>query len=235
MSLDLHGLDLSYTRGHQQTAVLSGVALSLAQEEVCCLLGPSGCGKSTLLHCLAGIIKPQAGTIILKGQALDPKLHQIALVPQQYGLLPWKTVRANLELPRRLGKRLISAEQSTQLLEILGLSTLLERYPQQLSGGQRQRVALARAFLMRPDLMLLDEAFSALDIITGERSRRLFLELWHTYPTPTVIVTHSPEEALALSSRCLVLGGKPGRILYDLHTPILSELTEALRASYEQI
>lgn len=236
MALEITDLSISYpSRGHQQTAVLSGLSLSLAKDEICCVMGPSGCGKSSLLHTLAGILTPSSGTLRLKGQLLDPQHQQIALVPQQYGLLPWKRVRDNLQLPAALGKRLVPPEQQRTILDILGLSTLLDRYPQELSGGQRQRIALARAFFMQPDLLLLDEAFSALDIATAERSRQLFLELWHAYPTPTLIVTHSPQEALELSRRTLVFGGQPSQLLADLSSPSLELLTQRLRQSYETL
>ena len=234
MALEITDLSISYpSRGHQQTAVLSGLSLSLQKDEICCIMGPSGCGKSSLLHTLAGILTPTSGSLRLKGQPLDPQHQQIALVPQQYGLLPWKRVRDNLQLPAALGKRLVQPEQQRAILDILGLSTLLDRYPQELSGGQRQRIALARAFFMQPDLLLLDEAFSALDITTAERSRQLFLELWHAYPTPALIVTHSPQEALELSRRTLVFGGQPSQLLADLSSPSLELLTQRLRQSYE--
>ena len=165
----------------------------------------------------------------LSGVPLSPSTHQISLVPQQYGLFPWKTVRESIHLPAALGKRIVSSDLQEEILTTLSLTDLLARYPSELSGGQRQRVALARAFIMKPDLLLLDEAFSALDVATASRSRQLFLELWQRYPTPTLCVTHSPVEATALSERTLLIGGKPGTLLADHRGATASMLEEELR------
>ena len=166
-----------------------GITFSMGREIVT-ITGPSGSGKSTLLHCLSGIVTPTSGHLLLDDLPISPRTHQIALVPQQYGLFPWKRVASNIFLPAALGKRSVSPELQQEILETLGLLDLLDRYPHQLSGGQRQRVALARAFIMQPDLLLLDEAFSALDVATAERSRQLFLEshtaLRRLRPLPSV-------------------------------------------------
>lgn len=231
--LDVRGLQVSYTTQQSETSsVLLGISFSIGAEIVA-LTGASGVGKSTLLHALAGIVPRQAGEILLDGKAFSPKTHQIALVPQQYGLYPWKRVRENIRLPQQIGKRSVSPDLQEEILSTLGLQELLDRYPQELSGGQRQRVALARAFIMKPDLLLLDEAFSALDVVTAERSRELFLELWSRYPVPTLCVTHSPEEATKLASRTLLLGGQPARLLGDYRQATRSDLEEQLRQAHE--
>ena len=121
------------------------------------------------------------------------------------------------------------SDRQEEILTTLSLTDLLDRYPSELSGGQCQRVALARAFIMKPDLLLLDEAFSALDVATASRSRQLFLELWQHYPTPTLCVTHSPVEATTLSERTLLIGGKPGTLLADHRGATASMLEEELR------
>ena len=225
-ALHIQSLSASYTsRQGKKDPILTGVSATIG-EEIVSVIGPSGGGKSTLIHCLSGIIEPTSGSITLNGLPLDPKRHQIALVPQQYGLLPWKRVRENILLPHSLGKRIVSDELQSSILHTLDIQSLLDRYPSELSGGQRQRVALARAFIMRPDLLLLDEAFSALDIATAERCRDLFAELWQRYPTPTLLVTHSPEEATKLTSRTLLIG--QGTLLADLRHPTKDELTQHL-------
>lgn len=224
----------NHTRDPQLTEAISGVSLSLGTE-ILSLTGPSGCGKSSLLNSLAGIIQPAAGSILLDGTPLSPRRHQIALVPQQYGLLPWKTVRENIALPERLGKRCVPDDLRQTILETLGLTTLLGRYPSQLSGGQRQRVALARALTMQSDLLLLDEAFSALDVATAMRSRELFRHLWSLRPVPTICVTHSPDEALALSERIQLIGGRPGRLIRELHRPSREELITQLQLLDEDL
>lgn len=211
-----------------------GITFSMGREIVT-ITGPSGSGKSTLLHCLSGIVTPTSGHLLLDDLPISPRTHQIALVPQQYGLFPWKRVASNIFLPAALGKRSVSPELQQEILKTLGLLDLLDRYPQQLSGGQRQRVALARAFIMQPDLLLLDEAFSALDVATAERSRQLFLELWARYPVPTLCVTHSPEEATTLAQRTLLLGGTPGTLLGDYRGASRLDLEAKLRTLDEAL
>ena len=203
--------------------------------EIVTITGPSGSGKSTLLHCLSGIVTQTSGHLLLDDLPISPRTHQIALVPQQYGLFPWKRVASNILLPAALGKRSVSPELQQEILKTLGLLDLLDRYPHQLSGGQRQRVALARAFIMQPDLLLLDEAFSALDVATAERSRQLFLELWARYPVPTLCVTHSPEEATTLAQRTLLLGGTPGTLLGDYRGASRLDLEAKLRTLDEAL
>ena len=208
-----------------------GITFSMGREIVT-ITGPSGSGKSTLLHCLSGIVTPTSGHLLLDDLPISPRTHQIALVPQQYGLFPWKRVASNIFLPSALGKRSVSPELQQEILDTLGL---LDLYPHQLSGGQRQRVALARAFIMQPDLLLLDEAFSALDVATAERSRQLFLELWARYPVPTLCVTHSPEEATTLAQRTLLLGGTPGTLLGDYRGASRLDLEAKLRTLDEAL
>lgn len=232
--LQVSELQVSYTQQSEVRSVLLGISFSIGQEIVA-LTGASGAGKSTLLHTLAGIVPKQSGEILLGGAPLSARSHQIALVPQQYGLYPWKRVAENIHLPQQLGKRSVAPSLREEILETLGLQELLQRYPQELSGGQRQRVALARAFIMQPDLLLLDEAFSALDVVTAERSRELFLELWSRYPVPTLCVTHSPEEATRLASRTLLLGGRPARLQGDYQQPSRAFLEEQLRLAHDAL
>lgn len=212
--LEIKDLQVVYSGTQGASPALEGLGLSLAPREVCTVVGPSGGGKSTLLGAIAGIV-PYQGSITLSGEPIDSHRHQIALVPQSYGLLPWQTVETNIRLPQRLGRRYADDATYSDIITRLGLTSLLGRYPHQLSGGQRQRVALARAFAMLPDLMLMDEPFAALDIVTAERSRELLADLWHRYPTTALVVTHSPTDAALLGHRTLVLGGRPGRIIYE--------------------
>lgn len=232
--LQVSQLTVSYTHRRRSTEALVGITFSMGREIVT-ITGPSGSGKSTLLHCLSGIITPTSGHLLLDDLPISPRTHQIALVPQQYGLFPWKRVESNILLPAALGKRSVSPELQQEILDTLGLLDLLDRYPHQLSGGQRQRVALARAFIMQPDLLLLDEAFSALDVATAERSRQLFLELWARYPVPTLCVTHSPEEATTLAQRTLLLGGTPGTLIGDYRGASRQDLEAKLRTLDEAL
>lgn len=231
--LTLNNVALSYGSGSNRTPALVDINLELGQGDICALVGPSGVGKSTLVGILSGSLTHYSGSVRLGGQELDSRTMQIALVPQHYGLLPWKTIEENIHLPQALGRRSLAPQELERIIDSLGLGALLARYPHELSGGQRQRVALARAFGMKPDLLLLDEAFSALDIVTATRSRQLFLELWQRYPCTTILITHNPAEAVALASKTLVLSGVPGRIKQRLEQPSEELLRQYLSEAYD--
>lgn len=230
--LSISNLSHSYRSGATITPALVDVNLTLERGDICAVTGPSGVGKSTFLGILSGSITDYSGEVTLGGKPLDSKGLQIALVPQNYGLLPWKTIEDNIRLPQRLGRRSLDEQELNFIINSLGLDALLKRYPHEISGGQRQRVALARAFGMKPDLLLLDEAFSALDIVTGERSRRLFLELWQRYPCTTILVTHNPSDAIDLAKYSVVFSGTPGSIKVVLEKPSEAELRQQLNEAY---
>ena len=210
--ISIRNLAVTYRHGSTEVKALDGLSLNIPKGEIFAITGPSGCGKSTLLHVLAGVLTEYEGEVLFDGKPLNPKSFSIGIVPQQYGLLPWKRVRENIVLPYTLRKEAIEMPEFESIVHPLGLSDILHRYPKDLSGGQRQRVALARVFLQRPQLLLLDEAFAALDMLTAEKSRQLFLGLWDKHRVTTVMVTHNVEEAVAMSSRVAVIGGTPGRI-----------------------
>lgn len=195
--------------------VLDDISLSVPEGTLCAVTGPSGCGKSTLLHVLSGIITRYDGRVMIHGAAPDPRCQSIGLVPQNYGLLPWKRVRDNILLPSRLGKKRPSPSDLQAVVEGLELGELLHRYPHELSGGQRQRVAIARAFVQEPELLLLDEPFSALDMLTAQRCRELFASMRARTGVTTIMVTHNVEEAVQMSDYIILLGGSPGRILIE--------------------
>ncbi|MBR1419791.1 MAG: ABC transporter ATP-binding protein [Selenomonadaceae bacterium] len=177
------------------------------------IIGRSGCGKSTLLKTIAGIVKPSSGKILLDGFELDPRKNLIGFMPQSFGLLPWKTVRENIELACRIKNQPIDRETFASLIYRLGLFGMEDRYPRELSGGQRQRVAVGRNFLLHPELLLMDEPFSALDAITREELQLLFLELRHDFKPTTILVTHDVDEAILLGdSIVLMSNGKLNRI-----------------------
>ncbi len=223
--LEIAHLSVQYTTGRSITPVLADLSLSLPPGAIYTLIGPSGCGKSTLLHTLGGLLPPVAGSIRLNGLPLNPKRHTIGLVPQNYSLLAWKTVRENILLACRVRRQSYAPAFLSELLEVLALTPLLERYPAELSGGQRQRAAIARVFLLQPELLLMDEPFSALDALTRERLQKLFLHLWQKNPATTLFVTHSIEEAVYLGQKILLLSPLPQQSLqcfdnpYFLHSP----------------
>ncbi|GHT77290.1 ABC transporter ATP-binding protein [Bacteroidia bacterium] len=188
--LTLHNVSVSYGK----TAVLRNFNLSVEAGAIYCLTGPSGCGKSTLLKTICGILQPQTGEIRLGNQPINPAVQTIGYIPQHYGLLDWLTVKDNIFLGKKIRNIPFSPEDE-QIINQLEIRDLLKRYPKELSGGQQQRAALARAWILRPQLLLMDEPFSSLDSFTAERSIELFLQLWEIQKITTLFVTHNLQEA----------------------------------------
>lgn len=210
--------------GGEQT-VLEDVSLSIAPGEVVALLGRSGSGKSTLLRILAGLIEPTHGEVLRKGTALKGANPDIAMVFQSFALLPWLTVQENAELG--LAARGVSKETSGKeallALGMVGLEGFEGAYPKELSGGMRQRVGFARAFVMKPDVLMMDEPFSALDVLTAENLRGEISDLWEkgSFPSKSIlVVTHNIEEAILLADRIVVLGTNPGSIRGEVRVDI---------------
>lgn len=201
--------------------VLDDVSLVVRPGEIVALLGKSGSGKSTLLRCIAGLIEPSEGAVRYQGSRLTGPNPGTAMVFQSFALLPWLTVRQNVELglEARLvppAERRVRAEGA---IDLIGLDGFEDAYPKELSGGMRQRVGLARALVVSPDVLLMDEPFSALDVLTAENLRGELLELWgsETFPIRAIVlVTHNIDEAVTLADRVLILGQKPGRIIAEL-------------------
>lgn len=201
--------------------VLDGVSLVVHPGEIVALLGKSGSGKSTLLRCVAGLIEPSEGAVRYQGARLTGPNPGTAMVFQSFALLPWLTVRQNMELG--LEARLVPPPErrarAEAAIDLIGLDGFEDAYPKELSGGMRQRVGLARALVVHPDVLLMDEPFSALDVLTAENLRGELLELWGSDEFPIkaiVLVTHNIDEAVTLADRVLILGSKPGRIIAEL-------------------
>jgi NitT/TauT family transport system ATP-binding protein len=206
-------------------AVLDGITLDVEEGEFVALLGRSGSGKSTLLRCIAGLIAPTDGEVLVRGKQLTGTNRETTMVFQTFALLPWLTVQENVELG--LEARGVAATQRTEravrAIDLVGLDGYESAYPKELSGGMRQRVGFARALVVEPAALLMDEPFSALDVLTSENLRGELLEIWEgqRFPTKTmVMVTHNIEEAVLLADRILILGTNPGRIRYDMPNPL---------------
>ncbi|MBR2216462.1 MAG: ABC transporter ATP-binding protein [Selenomonadaceae bacterium] len=214
--------NLSVRYGEEKFVALTGVNLTVPTGTVCVLIGPSGCGKSSLLRAVAGLQSAAGGEVLVDGLPLKPTEKKIGFMPQNYGLLPWRTVRDNALLGCRIKGTIDSGTEArlARLLAVLGLKGMEDRYPGELSGGQQQRVSLARIFLMEPDILLMDEPFSALDTITREDMQEVFLSLWRKQAVTTLLVTHYVEEALYLGNKIVLMASHPGRVTDVMENPL---------------
>jgi len=194
---------------------LQKINLTITKGERCVLLGPSGSGKTSLLYLLAGLLQPTSGNIVIDNKSISGPQKKAALMLQDYGLFPWKTVMANAELGLEVRKvpKKSRKEKVNKLLEQLGIKEYASKYPFELSGGQRQRVAIARALALEPEILLMDEPFSALDSLTREQMQKLILYIWQQRQFTFVLVTHSIEEAVFLGEKIVILSEGPGKIL----------------------
>ncbi|HXY91052.1 MAG TPA: ATP-binding cassette domain-containing protein, partial [Acidimicrobiia bacterium] len=204
-----------------QLPVLEDVSFELREGEIVALLGKSGSGKSTLLRTLAGLIAPTSGLALYRGRPLQVPTRGVAMVFQTFALLPWLTVRQNVELglEARGVDPVERRDRAERAIDLIGLDGFESAYPKELSGGMRQRVGFARALVVEPDALFMDEPFSALDVLTAENLRTELLSLWSRDDFPTramLIVTHNIEEAVLLADRVLVLSSNPGRIRAEL-------------------
>jgi NitT/TauT family transport system ATP-binding protein len=203
-------------------------------------VGPSGCGKSTLLNLASGILNPTDGLVLLRGEPLQGIAHGLGYVFQTDALLPWKTVKDNIALALRLQKvpEATIAERVTVWIERVGLAGFGESFPYQLSGGMRKRVAIAQALVHEPDLVLMDEPFSALDVQTRNMMENELLALWEGLKKTVLFITHDLEEAIALSDRIVVMSARPGRVKasYEIDLPRPRDLTSVrLNPRYHEL
>jgi len=221
--LEVSGLGKTYGEGETAAHAIGDVSFALAEREFVCVVGPSGCGKTTLLKCMSGLLEPSRGQVVLRGRRIDGTPPEMALVFQDYSrsLLPWLSVRGNVMLPLR-HKKLDKAESARlveEAVEAVGLSGFLDRYPWQLSGGMQQRVAIARALVVRPDILLMDEPFGALDAQTRTVLQEEVSRLRSVMNYTVMFITHSVEEAVYLGDRVVVMSSRPGRIKRIINIP----------------
>ena len=225
--LDVHELRQSFPRADGgEHLVLDGVELSLAQGQVVGLLGRTGSGKSTLLRLIAGLAQPSGGTVTYLGERITGPAPGIAMVFQSFALFPWLTVLENVQLglealglpDAEIRKRALAA------IDLIGLDGYESAFPRELSGGMRQRVGFARALVVHPNILLMDEPFSALDVLTAETLRTDFLELWGEGKLPikgVILVTHNIEEAVLMCDRILLFSTNPGRIISEIAVDLI--------------
>jgi NitT/TauT family transport system ATP-binding protein len=204
---------------------LSSISASVRRGEFISLLGPSGCGKTTLLRIAAGLTGWDEGSISIAGARVDGPRKDACMVFQHFGLLPWRTVIANVEFPLELDgmEKEARRDRAMELLRLVGLDGHTEHFPHELSGGMQQRVGIARALMRKPLMLFMDEPFGALDAQTRERLQEDFLKIWSAVGTTVLFVTHSIDEALVMSDRIFVFTPGPGRIKAIVESPLAAE------------
>jgi NitT/TauT family transport system ATP-binding protein len=220
-ALEFDSTSMTYEGSDRSVRALDALALSVADGEPVAIIGPSGCGKSTLLLLAAGLLAPSSGRVSVGGVPVDGPRRGTALILQDFGLLPWKTVEANAALGLKI--RGVGAaelhQRANEALERVGLADFARAYPAELSGGMRQRLALARAVALDADLVLMDEPLSALDALKREELQDVLLGLWRRHGHTQVLVTHSIEEAVFLGRRVVVMTSRPGKVAAVVDNP----------------
>jgi NitT/TauT family transport system ATP-binding protein len=220
--LEVRGCRQAYHKeASADLVVLEDVNLTLREGEIVALLGRSGSGKSTLLRIVSGLLQPSSGNVLWRGSSVAGPMDGIAMVFQSFALFPWLTVQENVELglEARGVARAEREKRADEALDLIGLGGFASAYPKELSGGMRQRVGLARALVVHPDLLLMDEPFSALDVLTAETLRTDLIDLWTEQKLPVksiLMVTHNIEEAVLMCDRILVFAANPGRVANEL-------------------
>src|SRR5471032_1078930 len=213
------------TTGGHELKVLDQIDVAVREGELLALLGQSGSGKSTILRCLTGLIEPTSGRALCHGKILDGVNPDASVVFQTFALYPWLTVQQNVEVGL-MSRQVTRAERDTAVdraIELIGLGNYHAAYPRELSGGMRQRVGIARALVSQPKLLCLDEAFSALDVLTAENLRQELISLWRSPEnglSSIFMVTHNIEEAVEMATRIVVVFPRPGRLGLVLENPL---------------
>ena len=226
-------------KNREPVTALNNFNLDVARGEFVSIVGPSGCGKSTFLNILLGLIEPDNGQMQLNGTRITGPSQERAMVFQEFGLLPWRTVTANVELGLELkgvpaGQRLARANE---LIKLVGLSGFERHYPHELSGGMKQRVGLARALATEPEVLLMDEPFAALDAQTRDLMQAELLQIWERTQKTVLFVTHSIEEAAYLSDRVVVMTARPGHTkdILKIHLPRPRDYEMRLTPEFNEI
>ena len=202
--------------------VLNGVSLNVFEGDFICVVGPSGCGKTTLLNILAGLDKPDEGSVTFNGKTINGPSPERGVIFQQYALFPWKTVLENVAFGLKLkgiGKK-ERIEKALHYLELVGLTKFKNAYPKELSGGMKQRVAIARAYAVDPKILLMDEPFGALDAQTRGQLQEELLKTWEEEKKTVFFITHDVEEAVVLANRVIMMRANPGEIKEDLRVDL---------------
>jgi NitT/TauT family transport system ATP-binding protein len=218
---DKVGVDFPTAAGPM--TVVDGVDLDIAQGEFVSIIGPSGCGKTTLMNIVGGFIKPTRGQVLLDGEPVQAPGPDRGVIFQEYGVFPWLTVRGNIEFGLRLRANQRHAGQRSEIasryMALMGLTDFADHHPKHLSGGMRQRLALARAYAVQPEFLLMDEPFGALDAQTRGAMQDLLLQVLASEGKTVMLITHSVDEAIYLSSRIVVVTARPARVREVIDVP----------------
>ena len=221
--IDFANVELVYDDGAGRLAAVHDLSIAVEPGEALALIGPSGCGKSTILRMTSGVLAPTSGKVLVNGAPVEKPRQETALIPQDLGLFPWKTVLQNaaLGLVIRGVPKAQAQNRAKRALDEVGLAGFEKAYPKDLSGGMRQRLALARALAMDADLFLMDEPLSAVDALLRESLQELLLNLWKERRHTQLLVTHSIEEAVYLGTRILVFSNRPATLVADIANPLM--------------
>ncbi len=230
--ISLRGVTKEYRSGKRHTVAVTDFSLEIERGTFVSLVGPSGCGKSTVLSMLGGLLQPSNGTITIDGRRVIGPNEHIGTVFQDPNLLPWRTVLSNVLFPVELRRRKIREfeQRAHSLLKLTGIHKFAEHYPRELSGGMRQRVSICRALMLDPNLLLMDEPFSALDAMTREEMTHELQRIWIASGKTVLFVTHSVREAVLLSDRIVVMGLNPNRIIHDVRVPLERPRTDKMES-----
>ncbi|MDN3516478.1 ABC transporter ATP-binding protein [Aquisalimonas lutea] len=231
------GVSKTFDTDNGPLTVVDDVSFSVGDGDFISLVGPSGCGKTTMLNMVAGFMQPSAGTVTLDGEPIRGPGAERGMMFQDYGVFPWLSVEDNIAFGLKLKANRVSAAERRRtvdhFMELMGLAEFRKAYPKTLSGGMRQRLALARAYAVNPQFLLMDEPFGALDAQTRTAMQDLLLNVMGEVRKTVMLITHSVEEALYLSSRMLVISARPSRIRRVIEVPFPFPRTEALRDAPE--
>ncbi|MDO5742240.1 ABC transporter ATP-binding protein [Vagococcus lutrae] len=224
--IEMNNVSVRYESNQNSVQAIEKVNMEIQKGEFVCLVGPSGCGKSTLLKTIAGYLQPTEGEVLMHGEAIQGPDWKRGVVFQSPTLYPWLTIEDNIRFGptvRHLDEKIIE-ELTEKYLEEVGLADFSKNYPFELSGGMKQRVSLARVMINEPELMLMDEPFSALDAMTRKKMQDFLSDLWRKNHQTVLLITHDIEEALRLGTKVVVMSANPGRLVETFHPTFQEEL-----------
>ena len=225
-------VSVSFDTASGPLKVVEDVSFSIADREFVSIIGPSGCGKTTMMNIVAGFVAPSGGSVLLDGKPVGGPGPERGVIFQEYGVFPWLTVKQNIGFGLNLSANRVPAAEKTAIVErymgLMGLTDFADAYPKTLSGGMRQRLALARAYAVKPQFLLMDEPFGALDAQTRSNMQDLLLEVLAAERKTVMLITHSVEEAIYLSSKIIVVTARPSRIRSVIDIPFAYPRDESL-------